>query len=77
MAVRSVPGGKSRIDVVYIATGWGEKGEAYVKHLADKGIVDTLSGLEDKMNYYVANGVMKRNVIEKAACHIKGHIAGK
>lgn len=63
MAVRDVPGGKSRIDVVYIATGWGEKGEAYVKQLADKGIMDTLSGLEEKINYYVANGVMKRYVI--------------
>lgn len=63
MAVRGVPGGKSRIDAIYIATGWGEKGEAYVKHLADKGIMDMLNGLEDKINYYVANGSMKRNVI--------------
>lgn len=73
MAVRDVPGGKSKIDAVYNATGMGKEGTAYVKKLADKGIEELFHGLETQINYYAEHGEsMKRNVIEKAALHIHG-----
>lgn len=74
MALSDLPGGKSRIDSVYNATGMGEEGMAYVKELADKGIDELFHDLEALINYYVTNGKkMKRNVTESAARHIHGH----
>lgn len=77
MKVSDLPGGKSKIEAHYNATGMGKDGTAYVKHLADKGIDELFTGLEDKINYYVANGKKKPNIIAKAAIHVHGHITGK
>jgi len=78
MAVSDLPGGKSKIDAVYNATGMGKEGMTYVQKLADKGIEELFRSLETQINYYIAHGEkMKRNLIEKAALHIHGHISGK
>jgi hypothetical protein len=59
MAVRDVRGG-SAIHAVYNATGWGGKGEAFIRHMAEKGIEQLFASLEQEINYYVTNGTMKK-----------------
>lgn len=76
MAVRDVPGG-SNIYAVYNATGWGDKGEAFIRHLEEKGVRELFANLEDEINYYVTNGTMKKKFLSKAACHITGHMSGE
>jgi hypothetical protein len=76
MSVRDVSGG-SFIYAVYNATGWGEKGAAYARHLGDKGIEQLFRNLEDDINNYVTNGKMKKRIINKATCHIKNHMNQK
>lgn len=62
MAVIDLPGGKSKIESVYNATGMGNAGMAYVKMLEEKGLDELFSHLEEEINYYIATGQkLKRN----------------
>ncbi len=60
MAVSDTTGGRSKIDAVYNATGYGAKGKAYVKHLEEKGLDQLFAGLEADINYYAKNGTKRK-----------------
>lgn len=77
MIVRDLPGGRSAIHSVYVATSLGKEGKAYVKSMGDKGATELLTGLQERVNYYVTHGRMKRHLVEKAACHVHTHHAEK
>lgn len=77
MDVRDLTDGHSEIYAKYSATSLTKEGRAYVKDLEEKGFRDLMEGLKDKINYFIAHGKMKNNIIEKAACHIHGHHTGE
>lgn len=61
MTVRTVSAGKSVIDMIFIITSLSDEGKAFVKHFDEFGLNILLNGLEDKINYYVTQGCMKKN----------------
>jgi hypothetical protein len=77
MDVRDLPGGRSEIYARYNATSLSEEGRALVKDLGETGFLKLMDNIRDEINYYISNGKMKKNFIQKAACHIQGHLAGK
>ncbi len=77
MSVCDLPGGRSVIRSRYIATSLTPEGRAYVQKLDEKGVRELLEGLQGRVNYYVTNGKMKRNLVEKAACHVHAHHTAK
>lgn len=77
MSVSDLPGGKSVIHSLYKATSLSPEGRAYVQKLDEKGVADLLQGMRERVNYYVTHDRMKRNIVEKAACHVHAHHMGK
>lgn len=75
--VRDIEGGCSLMQSRYVATSLSKEGRKVVESLGNKGFTELMEGLQERINYFFAHGSMKKNIVEKAACHIHGHLSKK